>query len=113
MEPLTTHYALRTTGGLGTTYYALQVTLLGMEPITTHYALRNTHYALRTTGDAAGHGTTYYALRTTHHAPRATRYRRIASLLAARGVMLEFLLDEGLFVLDGALPGFRRPAALY
>jgi carboxypeptidase PM20D1 len=37
---------------------------------------------------------------------------RIASLLKSRGVRLDFVLDEGLLVLDGILPGLRQPAAM-
>lgn len=36
----------------------------------------------------------------------------IAELLQSRGVRLEWVLDEGLLVLDGVLPGLSRPAAL-
>lgn len=36
----------------------------------------------------------------------------IAELLQSRGVELEWVLDEGLLVLDGVLPGLSRPAAL-
>ncbi len=38
--------------------------------------------------------------------------KQIAALLGARGVTLDFVLDEGLLVLDGVLPGLARPAAL-
>lgn len=38
--------------------------------------------------------------------------KRIASLLASEGVTLEFLLDEGLFVIDGVVPSFPRPVAM-
>ncbi|MGE0312199.1 MAG: M20 family peptidase [Lautropia sp.] len=38
--------------------------------------------------------------------------REIAALLAARGVKLEFVLDEGLVIAVGLLPGLARPAAL-
>jgi carboxypeptidase PM20D1 len=37
---------------------------------------------------------------------------RIAALLASRGVKLDFVLDEGLLVLDGIMPGLKQPAAL-
>lgn len=37
---------------------------------------------------------------------------KIAALLKSRGVRLDFVLDEGLLVLDGVLPGLRQPAAL-
>lgn len=37
---------------------------------------------------------------------------RIAALLKSRGVRLDFVLDEGLLVLDGILPGLRQPAAM-
>ena len=37
---------------------------------------------------------------------------RIAALLKSRGVRLDFVLDEGLLVLDGILPGLRQPVAL-
>ncbi len=37
---------------------------------------------------------------------------KIAALLKSRGVRLDFVLDEGLLVLDGILPGLRQPAAL-
>jgi carboxypeptidase PM20D1 len=36
----------------------------------------------------------------------------IAATLAARNVKLDFVLDEGLFILDGVLAGLNRPAAL-
>jgi carboxypeptidase PM20D1 len=36
----------------------------------------------------------------------------IAELLKSRGVRLDWVLDEGLMVLDGVLPGLPRPAAL-
>jgi carboxypeptidase PM20D1 len=36
----------------------------------------------------------------------------IADLLAARGVSLELVLDEGGFVADGIIPGVRRPVAM-
>ncbi|WP_218511043.1 M20 family peptidase [Variovorax sp. dw_308] len=36
----------------------------------------------------------------------------IAELLKSRGVELDWVLDEGLLVLDGVLPGLRQPAAL-
>jgi carboxypeptidase PM20D1 len=36
----------------------------------------------------------------------------IAELLKSRGVRLEWVLDEGLLVLDGVLPGLSKPAAL-
>ena len=36
----------------------------------------------------------------------------IAALLQARKVHLDFVLDEGLLVLDGILPGLSKPAAL-
>lgn len=37
---------------------------------------------------------------------------RMAELLKSRGVRLDFVLDEGLLVLDGVLPGLKQPAAL-
>lgn len=37
---------------------------------------------------------------------------QIARLLAERGVELEFVIDEGLLITDGVLPGLSRPAAL-
>ena len=37
---------------------------------------------------------------------------QIAKLLQSRGVQLDFVLDEGLLVLDGVMPGLRQPAAL-
>lgn len=37
---------------------------------------------------------------------------QIAALLKQRGVRLEFVLDEGLLVLDGILPGLSKPVAL-
>lgn len=37
---------------------------------------------------------------------------KIAALLKSRGVRLDFVLDEGLLVLEGVLPGLRQPAAL-
>jgi carboxypeptidase PM20D1 len=36
----------------------------------------------------------------------------IAQLLKSRGVKLDWVLDEGLLVLDGVLPGLSKPAAL-
>ncbi|MDB5618931.1 M20 family peptidase [Tardiphaga sp.] len=36
----------------------------------------------------------------------------IAALLAARGVRLDFVLDEGLIITEGILKGLNRPAAL-
>ncbi len=36
----------------------------------------------------------------------------IAELLKSRGVRLEWVLDEGLLILDGVLPGLSKPAAL-
>ena len=38
--------------------------------------------------------------------------RPIAELLKSRGVELDWVLDEGLLVLDGVLPGLAKPAAL-
>jgi carboxypeptidase PM20D1 len=38
--------------------------------------------------------------------------RAIAALLAARGVRLDFAIDEGLLITDGMLPGLSSPAAL-
>ncbi|MEP6723953.1 MAG: M20 family peptidase [Variovorax sp.] len=38
--------------------------------------------------------------------------RPIAELLKSRGVELDWVLDEGLLVLDGVLPGLPKPAAL-
>lgn len=37
---------------------------------------------------------------------------RIAALLKERGVRLDFVLDEGLLILDGVMPGLAKPAAL-
>lgn len=37
---------------------------------------------------------------------------RIAELLKSRGVQLDFVIDEGLLVLDGVMPGLKHPAAL-
>ncbi len=37
---------------------------------------------------------------------------RIAALLKERKVRLDFVIDEGLLVLDGILPGLKQPAAL-
>ena len=37
---------------------------------------------------------------------------RIAALLKERKVHLDFVIDEGLLVLDGILPGLKQPAAL-
>jgi carboxypeptidase PM20D1 len=37
---------------------------------------------------------------------------QIAALLQSRGVQLDFVLDEGLLVLDGVMPGLAKPAAL-
>lgn len=36
----------------------------------------------------------------------------IARLLQSRGIRLDFILDEGLLITDGILPGLTRPAAL-
>jgi carboxypeptidase PM20D1 len=38
--------------------------------------------------------------------------RKIAELLASRGVKLELVLDEGLLITDGVLAGLDKPAAL-
>ena len=38
--------------------------------------------------------------------------RQIAELLRSRGVKLEFLIDEGLLITEGILPGLAKPAAL-
>jgi len=38
--------------------------------------------------------------------------KRIAALLKERGVRLEFVIDEGLLITDGILPGLRQPAAI-
>lgn len=38
--------------------------------------------------------------------------KAIASLLASRGVRLDFVLDEGLLITDGLIKGLDRPAAL-
>ena len=38
--------------------------------------------------------------------------RQIAALLKERGVSLDFILDEGLLVTEGVLPGLNQPAAL-
>jgi carboxypeptidase PM20D1 len=38
--------------------------------------------------------------------------KQIADLLAARKVRLEFLLDEGLLIADGLMPGLAKPVAL-
>jgi carboxypeptidase PM20D1 len=38
--------------------------------------------------------------------------RQIASLMASRGVRLEFVLDEGFFVTEGLLAGIDKPVAL-
>lgn len=37
---------------------------------------------------------------------------RIAALLQQRGVQLDFVLDEGLLVLEGVMPGMAQPTAL-
>ena len=37
---------------------------------------------------------------------------KISALLKERGVQLDFVLDEGLLVLDGVMPGLKQPAAL-
>ena len=37
---------------------------------------------------------------------------KMAALLQSRGVQLDFVIDEGLLVLDGVMPGLRQPAAL-
>ena len=37
---------------------------------------------------------------------------RIAELLKSRGAQLDFVIDEGLLVLDGVMPGLKQPAAL-
>jgi Acetylornithine deacetylase/Succinyl-diaminopimelate desuccinylase and related deacylases len=36
----------------------------------------------------------------------------IAKLLASRGVKLEFVIDEGLLITEGVMPGLSKPAAL-
>jgi carboxypeptidase PM20D1 len=38
--------------------------------------------------------------------------KAIAALLAARGVRLDFVTDEGLLITDGVMPGLSSPAAL-
>ena len=38
--------------------------------------------------------------------------KRIAQLLAERNVRLDFVLDEGLFIASGLMPGLDKPAAL-
>jgi carboxypeptidase PM20D1 len=38
--------------------------------------------------------------------------KAMAELLAARGVKLDFVLDEGLLILDGVINGLNKPAAL-
>ncbi len=38
--------------------------------------------------------------------------KQIAALLKSRGVQLDFVLDEGLLVTEGMLPGLHKPAAL-
>ena len=38
--------------------------------------------------------------------------RAVAALLRSRGVKLDFILDEGLLVTEGVLPGLSQPAAL-
>lgn len=38
--------------------------------------------------------------------------RQIAALLQQRGVKLDFVLDEGLFIGEGMMPGLARPTAL-
>ena len=38
--------------------------------------------------------------------------KKIAELLAARGVKLDFVLDEGLLITEGILKGLEKPAAL-
>ena len=37
---------------------------------------------------------------------------RIAALLKERGVRLQFIVDEGLLITDGIMPGLKQPAAL-
>ncbi|MFO1182635.1 M20 family peptidase [Ottowia sp.] len=37
---------------------------------------------------------------------------RVAELLKSRGAQLDFVIDEGLLVLDGVMPGLKQPAAL-
>ena len=37
---------------------------------------------------------------------------KIAELLKSRGAQLDFVIDEGLLVLDGVMPGLKKPAAL-
>jgi carboxypeptidase PM20D1 len=38
--------------------------------------------------------------------------KAIAALLAARGVRLDFVIDEGMLITDGMMPGLSSPAAL-
>jgi carboxypeptidase PM20D1 len=38
--------------------------------------------------------------------------KEIAALLQSRGVKAEFVLDEGLFIADGMMPGLTRPVAI-
>ena len=37
---------------------------------------------------------------------------KISALLQSRGVQLDFVIDEGLLVLDGVMPGIAKPTAL-
>lgn len=37
---------------------------------------------------------------------------KIAAELESRGVKLSFLLDEGMFILDGVITGLKKPAAM-
>ena len=37
---------------------------------------------------------------------------KVAELLKSRGAQLDFVIDEGLLVLDGVMPGLKQPAAL-
>lgn len=56
--------------------------------------------------------TLYLAFGADEEASGARGAARIATLLKERGVRLAFVLDEGLLVLDGVMPGLSKPIAL-
>lgn len=56
--------------------------------------------------------TVYLAFGADEEVSGARGAAQIAALLKGRGVQLDFVLDEGLLVLDGVMPGLRQPAAL-
>ena len=56
--------------------------------------------------------TIYLAYGADEEAGGARGAQQIAALLQQRGVRLDFVLDEGLLVLEGLMPGIAKPTAL-